>query len=39
MPNRPTVNFKPEAWIRIEDLIEHPKNPREDYSEQKAIKL
>ena len=30
---RPKVNFKPEAWIKIDDLKEHPKNPRVDLSQ------
>jgi hypothetical protein len=27
---RPKVNFKPEAWVKISELKEHPKNPRKD---------
>lgn len=36
MAKRPTVNFKVEAWIKIEDLVEHPKNPRIDLRQDKA---
>ena len=27
---RPKVNFQPEAWIKISELKEHPRNPRID---------
>jgi len=35
-PARPKVNFTPEAWVKIGDLIEHPKNPRIDLRADKA---
>lgn len=30
---RPKVNFTPEAWIKISELKEHPRNPRVDLRE------
>jgi len=36
MNARPKVNFKPEAWVKIGELIEHPKNPRIDLRQDKG---
>ena len=36
MNARPKVNFKPEAWVKIGELIEHPKKPRIDLRQDKG---
>lgn len=33
---RPNVNFEPEAWVAIDDLKPHPKNPRVDLRDNPA---
>ena len=30
---KPKINFVPEAWVKIKDLKEHPKNPRKDLTQ------